>query len=512
MPTNATQSTTTPTIMGWIQHIEDYYKSLRQPAPQVEEPTAQTMPSSATSTTEIPAPILLEPLGTREVVDQTRALEIVAHWTSLLHAHRNKVIAAGGDPTTTVLCDRIRLSDKSYTSEAATVVANFLIPPFEGGPSVASGITDADLSDIIAGRLTEEGLAVLGTICDAFDGAADLRGADLGENAVGEQGIGACRTVLSKSSLERVSLCNNGLAGETMRQVADILTTEGGEGVVIARNLTRIHFFNNMSGEAGCVEFARILELSSKLVDVRFSATRAGRNGTSIMATALEASLATGDRNTDLASLDLSDNNFAEDESRETLFNCLRSTNHLDRLELRDCELEDDGTKSVCRGLIASGSAPSRLDLGGNDLSRTGARIVCSYLRSDSGKSLTALRLDDNLEITSRGVLDLAAALGEGGAAIEELGLSCTCCGDIGARALIDAYAGGANMPQLKKLYLNEGSFSDEMVEELEGVFGEKLEMKDNDADEDFDGTLESDDEEDEDVDDLADALAGATI
>ena len=57
---------------------------------------------------------------------------------------------------------------------------------------------------------------------------------------------------------------------------------------------------------------------------------------------------------------------------------------------------------------------------------------------------------------------------------------------------------GGASMHQLEKLHLNEASFSDEMVEKLEGMFGDRSEMKENDADFDVDGDLESYDDDKE--------------
>jgi Ran GTPase-activating protein (RanGAP) involved in mRNA processing and transport len=74
---------------------------------------------------------------------------------------------------------------------------------------------------------------------------------NLSDNAIGQQGIGACKSALSKKSLERLSLCNNGLSRETMAQVADILTEDEDGTGCIAGNLTKIHFYNNMSGEDG---------------------------------------------------------------------------------------------------------------------------------------------------------------------------------------------------------------------------------------------------------------------
>ena len=201
-----------------------------------------------------------------------------------------------------VLCDQICLSGESFSDEAADVIAAFLNEPaFMDGPSVASGIVCAQLADMIAGRSTDVGLNVLRTICDAF-ADSELVDVDLSDNAIGQQGIWACKTVLSKPSLTKLTLCNNGLSEDTMKVVADILIRSG-----CVANLTKVHFYNNMSGEEGCKEFARILEKSSKLIDIRFSSTRAGKAGSEIVAQALGAALEEG-RNTNLEKLDLYDN------------------------------------------------------------------------------------------------------------------------------------------------------------------------------------------------------------
>ncbi len=211
-------------------------------------------------------PIQLEPPGEREVVDRERAVEFVNLWTEQLREHRAKIQAAASSTSSDgdgdgdgnvndghpwILCDRIRLSDKSYTIEAAQVIASFLVEPlFDDYPPLAHGIIEADLSDIIAGRMTAEGILVLQSICDAFANS-NLVDVDLSENAIGEQAIGACETVVTLKSLERLSLCNNGFSGETMTTVADLLTRDNDGAGCIAGNLTKIHFFNNMTGEEG---------------------------------------------------------------------------------------------------------------------------------------------------------------------------------------------------------------------------------------------------------------------
>jgi Ran GTPase-activating protein 1 len=457
------------------------------------------------------APLKLEVPGEREFVEANRAREFVALWTEQLTAHRQEVQAilsddnndasAEADLANVVLCDRIRLSDKSFSDEAAEIIAAFLKEPFMGGRSIASGILYAELDDIIAGRMTEMGLHVLQTICDAFVDAK-LVDVNLSDNAIGQQGIGACQTVLSMPSLERLALCNNGLSEATMAEVADILTKDESGTGCIAANLTKIHFYNNMSGEGGCKQFARILEKSSKFTDIRFSSTRAGKTGSDIVASALDAALEEG-RNANLEKLDLCDNNFGNKASQDALFRALGCTTCLKYLDLRDCDLEDDGVKKVCHALFESDSALEHLDLSGNNVGRRGAKQIADYIR-DSGGKLKVLCLDDN-DLTSRGVVHIASAFhgSEDGHAIERLQLNCTMCGAIGARALIDAFGpDGKDLPHLKKICLDGNSFKEEIVGELEVAFDNRLvEMEENDSDGEADDDLSDEDSDEEDDD-----------
>ena len=82
---------------------------------------------------------ILELSGGRELVNLARAKELL-----------EKISAT--DPTS------IKLSNKSFDHEAAQIIADKV--------SQFHQITDADLSDIIAGRPEEEALKVLETICD----------------------------------------------------------------------------------------------------------------------------------------------------------------------------------------------------------------------------------------------------------------------------------------------------------------------------------------------------------
>lgn len=152
----------------------------------------------------------------------------------------------------TVLVHRIDLSDKSYTPTAAQVIADFITTTQHAGRSLTAQISSLDLSDCIAGRPTDDGLAVLKILSNAWVGATSLEHINLSENAMGTRGIECCEALFSPLHLplKSLPLCNNGLSSEAMEQVADWLVSRE-----MAPNLHRIHFYNNMSGDDGCEAF-----------------------------------------------------------------------------------------------------------------------------------------------------------------------------------------------------------------------------------------------------------------
>ena len=125
------------------------------------------------------------------------------------------------------------------------LIKSFLTQPFEGSSlPLAHGIIDVDLSNIIAGCLTDVGLSVLQSICGSFADSENLVDVNLSDNAIGD--ITVCQHVLNKKSLERLALSNVGLTNESMRWVQNALS---GDGKYL--NLTKIDFFKNASGDTG---------------------------------------------------------------------------------------------------------------------------------------------------------------------------------------------------------------------------------------------------------------------
>ena len=87
----------------------------------------------------------------------------------------------------------IRLSNKSFDADAAVVVRDFLLS--------LEGVTNADISDIIAGRPTEEALQTLCLICDGLK-HFPLEEFNVSDNALGPRGVESCKEVLVKNTLK----------------------------------------------------------------------------------------------------------------------------------------------------------------------------------------------------------------------------------------------------------------------------------------------------------------------
>eukprot|EP00937_MAST-01D_sp_MAST-1D-sp2_P008289 g8289.t1 len=326
--------------------------------------------------------------GKRETVGAERARELLQH-------------AQAGRTDFT----RISLANKSYTAEGAAEVAAVL--------QSLSAVRDADMADIIAGRMEAEALVVLRTLSDALaDAGVSLRSVDLSDNALGEKGVRACGAILhGNAALEELWFNNNGISAECAAVIAEIVTA------VRPTQLRLFHFFNNMSGPKGAASLAQVVELSPLLQDLRFSGTRCLSEGSLAFAQGV-AALARIQRADPanagaglLVNLDLADNCFGE-EGSALLAGALAAQPALRRLVLRDSGLGDGGVARVCAAVGATAPGLVELELSGNDM--TGESIGAAADCAASKAALEHLGLEEN-EMGSDGARALAARLAGGG-------------------------------------------------------------------------------------------------
>lgn len=218
----------------------------------------------------------LELSGGREQVSADLINKLIAEWTVR-------------DPLS------LRLSNKSFSVEAAEVMATFL-------DSLEASLRIADISDIIASRPEEEALQALRVLCAALK-RFPLVEVNLSDNALGAKGIDACKDVLLSKNLERLFLCNIGLSAEGATLLADLLLKD-----LSPPPLETLHFYNNMSGDGGAQAAARLVTALPGLRDFRFSATRSHGDGCLALAEAIGSKCL-------LQRLDLSDNSFGKKAS-----------------------------------------------------------------------------------------------------------------------------------------------------------------------------------------------------
>jgi len=374
-------------------------------------------------------------------------------------------------PDEIVFCRELCLSNKSYTPNAAKLIAEFVT---SGSSSLCSQITSLDISDVIASQPEIDGLDVLNTFSLAFKDSK-LTHINLSDNAMGSKGIASCKSILSLPTLESLQLCNNGLSETSMEEVSDILLNSG-----VCENMKRLHFFNNMSGDGGCTAFARIIQkCSCKLIDIRFSGTRAQREGSLNVALALEELICK--EGCSIEHLDLADNSFGV-KGAQALASLLILCKDLKYLDLHDCLLEDEGIRLISDSLLNCYECLQHLDFSGNDLTKSATDDIVSVLQKAT--NLGVFRAEEN-DLTSIGVRGIAKALN---ASLLELHLGSNACGTVGVEAIVQARKVLTNLCILS---LDENMFATDDVVALQEAYGEILvEFEDNISDDDADFNL----------------------
>ncbi|CAI5711656.1 unnamed protein product [Hyaloperonospora brassicae] len=423
--------------------------------------------------------------GARELVTATRAHELIQTYAP-----------AESSQLPPPLFTHITLRNKSYTLDAARVIAAFFLR-LEARGAFAQ-LTSVDLADTIAGRPEDEALQVLATLCDALTAVKTLTRIDLSDNALGEKGVRACFGLLQRQEeLQHVYLCNNGLSAAAARVLADdVLLFRGPD---TPTKLESFHFYNNMSGDGGAVALAKLLTLSPAMKDLRFSATRAQREGSLAFATAL-ASL------TKLEKLDLSDNTFKAQGAR-AIAAAVRNMPWLEEVNFRDAALEDAGVVAIADALRESGAAKNltAFDVSGNDLSAESMPRLGEMLRVSN--ALRVLQVEEN-EIGSKGAKAIAKALMVGSPVLEKVVANVNEIGASGALALVKSVL---DKKVFAKLSIDGNQISAEGVASIESLLASMNKgtmlgsLEDNDEDEE-----EGHDDEEE-VDDEASSLNDVT-
>lgn len=259
-----------------------------------------------------------------------------------------------------------------------------------------------------------------------------------------------------------------------------------------------------MCGNGGAAAVAKVVEKSSMLVDLRYSATRSNADGMALIATSIL-------NLTNLVRLDLADNTFG-DEVGEQLAEGIKQNPGLEYLNLRDAALDDGGAQAIVEALKDSGCI-THLDLSGNDLSEEFMADEAGAVRAVVTKpSLERLFLDDN-EFGSEGARALAGMLVQGSSALKTVGM-CAC--EVTAAGALVLAEKICAIDSMELLLLDGNEVCERGIEKVKNLLeqaGKALgDMEDNDdeGEDDLDESTSLDD--DQDVDELGAALEGTAL
>lgn len=361
---------------------------------------------------------------------------------------------------------KICFSNRSFGLSAAGVAESILI-------SIKDQLKDVDLSDFIAGRPEAEALEVMTIFSSALEGSV-LRSLNLSNNAMGEKGVRAFRTLLkSQNNLEELYLMNDGISEEAAKAVSELIPS--------TEKLKVLHFHNNMTGDEGAFAIAELVKRSRALEDFRCSSTRVGSDGGIALAEAVGAC-------SHLKKLDLRDNMFGV-EAGVALSKVIPVFVDLTEIYLSYLNLEDDGAEALANALKESAPSLEILDMAGNDITAKAAVSVAACISSK--QFLTKLNLAEN-ELKDDGAVLISKALEGGHGQLNEVDLSTNAITWSGARVLAEAVV---QKPGFKLLNINANFISDEGIDELKNIFKNSPDML---------GPLDENDPEGEDIDEEA--------
>lgn len=277
--------------------------------------------------------------GKREKVSKEKATDLVERWTREIE---------GSDGVF-----RVDISCLSWTQEAFEVVQPF----FE---KIAPHVKYAAFADIIAGLMTEEGLAVTESLARTF-AKAPLIDIDLSDNAMGPRGLIRVESMIANAPLQRLYLSNCGLSSESMQYLLKWFTADNNR---IASGMKELVIDRNMNGPEGAKAVGEILGHCSKLQLFSYLGCRT-REGTIHLANGLKT-MVKGTPRHPLRRLELDDCNFGEEENPayEPLAEALQECSQLQHLDLTDGKLEVEGLTKILDALTTAGAQMTHLGLG----------------------------------------------------------------------------------------------------------------------------------------------------
>lgn len=277
--------------------------------------------------------------GKREKVTPERAKQLVQRWSREMEG-------------TDGVC-KVDISCLSWCKDAFDIIQPFL-------ETIAKDVKYAAFADIIAGLMTDEGLAVTEGVAKIFE-KSPLVDIDLSDNAMGPRGLSRVESMIVNAPLRRLYLGNCGLSCESMILLREWVTADNNR---IARSLEELLLDRNMMGAEGAREVGDILAQCKNLKYFSYLGCRI-QGGTEHLANGLKKMVQNCDRPS-LCRLEIDDGNFGENESTAyiPLAEALEACSQMQRLDLTDSHMEIEGLTQVLEALTKAGAKMTHLGIG----------------------------------------------------------------------------------------------------------------------------------------------------
>jgi Ran GTPase-activating protein 1 len=375
------------------------------------------------------------------------------------------------------------LCGKSFDAAAIAPVADAI--------RKQENLSIVDFSDIIAGQEESVALDALRAISDTLSDMG-FESLNLSDNALGEKGVQACAALLrnQQQSLRRLWCDNDGLSKGAVAVLVEMLLGDADK-----LPLELLHLHNNMMGNGGGKALGPLFAKCPEISDIRVSGTRMFDKGTTAIFRALDESAAAGIQRLDFGGTTIGDGaiQFAE--------NVVRRSKQLAYVNFADT-MEEELAVRMLVALRETACKLTDLNMSATNLTTDeGLDALKELLAQDFVRdNLVTLRLNDNDEFESDGLVGLAEAFSETFPSVEVVEVNCCCASGNGALAIAKVLS--AKCPKLRLLDLSGNTVSESTVAEINSLFGESVKVSwvDNepDDDEDVDSDAESDDDDDE--------------
>lgn len=354
--------------------------------------------------------------------------------------------------------------------------------------SIVNRVHTLKIDDIIAGLVTEDGLASLAFFNNVFcQNDSPLTALHLDDNALGIRGVELLRDLLKLP--KTLTLENTGLSRESLVVLS------------VREDIEAISLGRNQIGFEGAKVVGKLLPKWQNLRILKYNGCRPLEKGTRAICRGLaENSIS----NSGLELINLMDSELKSGEDDENpIYNfctAIERSPKLLSLNVIDCSLQKEGTEMLIKALSTSKAKLTLLKLGGNELEIQGIENLSGFLLETQTDSLEYLDLATN-EFENDGLGHLLPFF-QKTEKLRELNVSENMLDQEAIATMLQH-----KISSLQKLIITETEMTRKQAKQLREMYHDVVVDDDED--------LLDDDDEDaggEEVDDLASLLGNATL